>query len=410
MKSPSRFRPRDTAGLYLRGLAMGASDIVPGVSGGTIALVTGIYERFIAALGSLSPAALIPLVRGDLRSAGRELRAIHWGVLIPVFTGVLTAVVLMSRLITGLMDDRPGVTYAFFFGLIIASAWVPFSKMRGRAVAHAVVALLGAVFAWGIVGLQPTGLRVVPAEAAGEADQAWFYPGKIREHEDLEHILVAAHGAGSPGDTVVVFDPKGLLTGGELPPGVTRLATDEELRTWAGLGAPVRVLDTPHASLWWIFCCGAISISAMILPGLSGSFLMLLLGQYHAVLSTIGRMIDHARVLAGGEADPLLALSGRTLLADSVFLGVFACGVVVGLGTFSRVVAWLFTRHHDTTMAALAGLMLGALRLPASRVMDHTGGAGGESWAAAALAAFVGAVLVTALSVADARASRSPGV
>ena len=132
---------------------------------------------------------------------------------------------------------------------------------------------------------------------------------------------------------------------------------------------------------------------------------MLLLGQYHAVLSTISRAPDHLRALLGGEKDALMALSGRTLMDDAVFLGVFGCGVVLGLGVFSRVVRWLFARAHDVTMAALTGLMLGALRLPGQRVLDHTGG-GGEAWGVVIGAGVFGAALVIGLTVADARARR----
>jgi len=404
------FRPLDAAGLYARGIAMGTADIVPGVSGGTIALVTGIYERFVGALGSLSPAFLSPLARGDVMGSVRELRAMHWGVLVPLFAGILTAIALMSRLITGLMEDRPGAMYAFFFGLILASAWAPFARMRRRTASHAVAAAIAAVAAWGIVGLQPSGLDV-EARPGGEGAAVWFYPGKLREPGDLERVVDAARVV-QPGAPVVVFDPKGIEADGELPAGVRRLASEAELETWsAGVGArgvAVGVVDTRRAGLWWIFCCGAISISAMILPGLSGSFLMLLLGPYHAVLSAISRMPEHLRALAGsgGAGEGGVMLMGHTLGGDAVFLGVFGCGVVLGLGVFSRVVKWLFERAHDVTMAALTGLMLGALRLPGSRVLEHAGETDGEPWGLVVAVGAVGAALVIALTVIDARAGR----
>ena len=399
-----RFRPLDAAGLLARGLAMGAADIIPGVSGGTIALVTGIYERFIGALGSLSPAFMVPLLRGRVGEAVRELRRLHLAVLIPLFVGILTAVVLMSRLITGLLHDRPGAMYAFFFGLILASAWAPFSRMKRRSAVHGVAALIAAFAAWGIVGLQPSGLDVVASPSASPSATTWFYPGKIRSADDLRHLLAAA-----PSPELVVFDPKGLLAESALPGGVTRLADEAALADWAENVEHVGLLETPRAPLWWIFCCGAISISAMILPGLSGSFLMLLLGQYHAVLSTIGRMVDHAKGFLGADPDALVRLSGRTFLDDAVFLGVFGCGVVLGLGVFSRVVALLFRRAHDVTMAALTGLMIGALRLPGEQVLANSG-VGRESWGMVVTALLVGAALVTALTIYDARARRDAAV
>ena len=107
---------------------MGAADVVPGVSGGTIAFITGIYTRFINALTSLSPAFLGHLLRGRIGTSIEQLKRIHWSVLIPVGAGVAVAVVSLSKVITGLMVDRPGPTYAFFFGLILASAWLPLAK------------------------------------------------------------------------------------------------------------------------------------------------------------------------------------------------------------------------------------------------------------------------------------------
>ncbi len=388
------FRPLDSAGLYLRGLAMGAADIVPGVSGGTIALVTGIYERFVGALGSLSPAFLAPLAKGKIGASIREFRRMHWAVLVPLFAGILTAVVLMSRLITGLMADRPGAMYAFFFGLILASAWAPFARMKTRTWAHALAAVIAAVAAWGIVGLQPSGMEV-GVRAGDESAGVFFYPGKIRSESDLDRLTAAA------GDgRLVVFDPKGILEGQELPARVTRLADEEALATWAESAPQAGVLEPAAPELWWIFVCGAVSISAMILPGLSGSFLMLLLGQYHNVTSAISRMPDHVKVLLGSESDALSQLAGRTFMQDAVFLGVFACGVLVGLMTFSRVVKWLFAHYHDVTLAALTGLMIGALRLPGEQVLEH---APAEGWGLLMGVGVIGAALVAALTWYDLR-------
>ena len=393
-----KFKPTDAAGLYARGLAMGAADIVPGVSGGTIALVTGIYERFVGALGSLSPAFLAPLAKGKLRDASREFWSMHWAVLVPLFAGILSAVVLMSRLITGLMEDRPGATYAFFFGLILASAWAPFARMKTRNWKHAVAAAAAAVAAWGIVGLQPDGLRV-GVRAGDESAGVYVYPGKIRSESDLAHITAAAGGA-----RVVVFDPKGVLADQELNEGVTRLADEDALEAWLASAGGVGVLEPAPAPLWWIFVCGGVSISAMILPGLSGSFLMLLLGQYHNVTSAISRMPEHVKSLLGSEPDALSRLAGRTLTDDAVFLGVFACGVGLGLMTFSRVVKWLFAHFHDVTMAALTGLMIGALRLPGSKVLEHSDQ---ESWGLVIGVGAIGAVLVAALTLYDLRSSKA---
>jgi len=393
-----RFRPADMAGLYVRGLAMGAADIVPGVSGGTIALVTGIYERFVAALGSLSPAFVAPLVRGDVRGATREVLKIHWAVLIPLGLGIVSVILLASRLITTLMTERPGATYGFFFGLILASAMAPFLRMREHAWRHAAAAVLAGIFAWWIAGLQPEGLNVAPTSDAAAAS-TWVYPSKLRDEGDLGRLLDAIPLTAN----LVVFDPEGVLAEAEAPERVLVLASEEDLAAWAQTAENAGLLDTPRASLPFMFFCGFIAISAMILPGLSGSFLLLLLGPYYAVLATISRMTDHAKGLLGAETDPLVRISGHTIVDDGLFLGTFLAGVGIGLAAFSRVVNWLFHHYHDVTMAALTGLMIGALRLPGAEVLMATSGETGESWAVVVAVVLAGAAIVTTLTVWDHR-------
>ena len=160
LKENSGEKQTSMAGLFFRGLAMGAADVVPGVSGGTIAFITGIYAQFINALKSLSPAILVTLARGDLKGVLADIKAIHWRVLIPVGAGVFVAVLALSKLILGLMDDEPGPTYSLFFGLILASVWLPFKRMKAANLSHAVIALIGALLAWFFVGLQPEGIEL----------------------------------------------------------------------------------------------------------------------------------------------------------------------------------------------------------------------------------------------------------
>jgi putative membrane protein len=401
---PPALRAGDAAGLYVRGAAMGAADIVPGVSGGTIALVTGIYERFVAALGSLSPAFLAPLARGDVRGARRELMRTHWAFLIPLGLGIVSAILLASRLITGLMTEHPGATYAFFFGLILASAMAPFLRMRRRRWRHAAAAVLAAGFAWWVAGLQPEGLNVAPTSDPAAAS-TWVYPAKLRDAGDLDRLLAAIPETAR----LVAFDPKAVLAGVETPERVRVIESEEALSAWAETAKDAGLLDAPRASYGYIFFCGFIAISAMILPGLSGSFLLLLLGQYYVVLSTISRSIDHAKGLLGSEAAPLARLSGHGPVEDGLLLGAFLAGVAIGLGTFSRIVRWLFEHYHDVTMAALTGLMLGALRLPGSEVLAATGAETGEGWGVVLLTGVIGAALVTGLTVWDHRTRSRDG-
>lgn len=126
---------REHAGIYLRGLAMGACDIVPGVSGGTIALITGIYERLVGAIGSIDPASVKHLARGDFGSLRRDLEKIDIPFLVVLLAGIGTAFLLMSRVILTLLDNYTVATYSFFLGLIIASAVAIFLEIRSHNVA-----------------------------------------------------------------------------------------------------------------------------------------------------------------------------------------------------------------------------------------------------------------------------------
>ena len=251
-------RGREIPFTFLRGFAMGSADIVPGVSGGTVALVFGIYRRLIDAIRHGS-SALGRFLKGDLKGGMGLLREVEWGFLIPLLAGILAAVLALSHLIETLLTDRPVEMAGLFMGLVLGSV----------------------VIAWGLLQ-QRDGLRLA--------------------------VLAAS--------AVVVFFLMGLTTG-----------TTEE---------SVSQLDSP--ALWVFFGAGAIAICAMILPGVSGSFLLVTMGMYGAVLS---------------------AVNDRDVLA----VGVFALGCVVGLALFSQLLHWALSEHYDTVMAGLIGLMLGSLRV-----------------------------------------------
>ncbi len=241
-----RRSPIDYARLSLKGAAMGVADIVPGVSGGTIAFVTGIYEELIASLARIGPERFADWRQGGLKGLWRS---INGSFLLAVFGGLLIALLSMAELIGWLLGHHRLLLWAFFFGLILASIPLVMDRMR-----------------------------------------RWQAP----------HLLWGAIGAGV-----------GL--------GVTLLA--------AG--------STPDA-LWMIFLAGLIAISAMVLPGISGSFLLLLMGQYdRLVMAVVER--------------------------DLVVIMVFGTGAVIGILSVARLLTALFRRHHDATIALLTGFMLGSL-------------------------------------------------
>lgn len=223
---------------------MGGADVIPGVSGGTIALISGIYDELLNSIRSIDGEALQLLFKGQIKALW--IRINGW-FLVNLFAGILLSIFSLARLITWLMENRPIPLWSFFFGLILISAFYVLPKKRTWRTPISFVA--GAVIAWLITTLSPA--------------------------------------------------------------------------------------ETPDG-LWFIFLSGAIAICAMILPGISGSFILLLLGKYEYVLSAVKSL-------------------------DLLVIVVFAAGCLIGLVSFSKLLHWLLHRHFETTMATLAGFMLGSL-------------------------------------------------
>ena len=292
--------------IYLKGVAMGAADSVPGVSGGTIALITGIYERLISAIATLDPRAARHLLRvhhaSGRQALVRRLLAMDVPFLAVLGTGVLTALVVVSRVMHVALADARALTFAFFFGLIAASAIVLYE--------HVSVGTLGRI----------------AAAIAGFA---------------------------------IAFFVSGVSAGSE----------------------------ASHA-LPFVFVAGAIAITAMILPGVSGAFFLVLLGQYDHLTTVLKRFVDRLVGLAVGDAT----------LADVVELGTtvvtFGLGAILGLLAFARVVQWALETYRAVTLTFLVSLMVGALRLPAIEVLDNT-----AAWTPATTVATLAAGGVGALAV-----------
>ncbi|GAB4411077.1 MAG: DUF368 domain-containing protein [Anaerolineae bacterium] len=233
--------------LFVTGFSMGSADLVPGVSGGTMALLFGIYEELIHSIKTVSSKALKLALQGRIRDA---LWVVPWEFLVPLGTGILAAIFSLARLISHLLTHHPVFVWSFFFGLVTASVWVV-----GRRVGRWTAKACGAMAAGAIA----------------------------------TYLIVGA----VPGHTPA-----------ELPA---------------------------------FFLAGMIAIMAMILPGISGSFLLVLMGKYAQLLE---------------------AVTNRDVLT----LGVFTLGAVVGLALFSRFLSYMFAHHHQPMMAFLTGVLLGSLR------------------------------------------------
>ena len=246
--------------LFLKGVGIGSVDIVPGVSGGTIALITGIYEELLGAIQSFDLAALRLLKQGKLGAFWQHVRGAF---LLPLLLGIGFSLVTAVHLVTYLLHSYSIQTWSFFGGLIVLSSFTIYQRIG---------------------------------------------------HWHLRRLLIS-------------------LGGG--------------LGAYALTQAPP--VQMPSGS-WFILLCGALAVCAMILPGISGSFVLLLLGKYAFMLNALKTF--NVSVLA-----------------------TFCLGAVVGLLSFSRLISWLLRRYHDSTLALLAGFMLGSLNKvwPWKQALDPLG-------------------------------------
>lgn len=272
---------RGWVSVFLKGMCMGAADTVPGVSGGTIAVILGIYNRLIAALTALDPRAIRHVrnihTREGRASLTRELLRVDTPFLFVLGAGVLTAAATIATAMNVAVTQYPAPTYAFFFGLIAASAVVLYRYIDARTPGRMLVASIGFLLAF--------------------------------------------------------------------------LVTDPSLS-----GATSTTLPT-------LFLAGAIAISAMVLPGISGAFLLLIMGQYEYVSGIPRAVVDGVLAAISGDFSALI----DSLVPFIVFMG----GAFVGLFSVAYAVRAALERFREATLVFLVSLMVGALRLPIHEVTEN---------------------------------------
>lgn len=356
-------------GNSLRGVCMGVADVIPGVSGGTVALILGIYPRLVGAVGSVGAEMARQIRRRPFRSLVRQGfrdpdrlagspqgdRAGHVLLLASVVAGIVPAIAVGAQVLPPLLSAHPEQMRGLFLGLVAASVTIPARQIRRRSAGRWLAAAgAAAVTVWfvglpapatrhaaGIVTLEFTGpvageLRLTPRNLTLRAPGDGTRP-------DIEYGLRSSQSV-PRGATALDVRIVARMAGGagNLPPG--------SIREWGGPAEISSVLQREaltggrNPSLAYVFVGGALAISAMVLPGISGSFVLLLLGLYHFVF--------HSLALALRHGDPDGAVVVVTMLA----------AVATGLLTFSRVLKHLFARWRGATLAVLVGLMIGSLR------------------------------------------------
>lgn len=232
---------------FLKGFAMGVANVIPGVSGGTIALLTGIFERLINALKSFDVEAVKLLFKFRFKEFAEH---VDFGFLVSVFLGIGISIISVAKLLEFLFQSYPVYVWAFFFGLILVSVWFVGKSIGKIDLTAVVLFVVGAIVAFGLSMMNPA---------------------------------------------------------------------------------------TENTAFWYLIICGAVAICSMILPGLSGSFVLILMGNYQLIM--------------------IYAVSHF----DMDIIVPVAIGVVVGLLAFSHFLSWLLSRYASQTMAVLTGFIFGSL-------------------------------------------------
>ena len=253
-------------GIAIQGACMGAADVIPGVSGGTISFIMGIYDKFVGSIASFNAEAVKLLFTGKFKAFWKH---INGGFLFSLLLGIGASIVGLAGLMKMLLADFPIQTWAFFFGLIVASS----------------IFILKGIKDW-----------------------------KIRD---------------------ILFIVFGIILGVVI--------------------CTLSPTQTPD-DYWFIFLSGAIAICAMILPGISGSFILLILGKYEYIMGIITSCVVNVGALWGAEgADKAIFWN------SAVVLLVFLAGAVIGILGFSKFLHWLLARWHRETLIVLAGFIIGSL-------------------------------------------------
>ncbi|WP_445455097.1 DUF368 domain-containing protein [Flavobacterium sp. HNIBRBA15423] len=246
--------------ITLKGIAMGAADVVPGVSGGTIAFISGIYQELIDSINKINFSVLKGVKQNGLKATWA---AINGNFLLALLLGIAISILTFSKIITHLLESQPILVWSFFFGLVLASILFIWKEITKWSVKAILALLIGIVISYYITIARP-------------AESPESYP--------------------------------------------------------------------------YLFLSGFLAIIAMILPGVSGAFILLLMGSYQTVIGTINQFRE-------GISNMNFEIIGQAMLK----LMTFALGAIIGLKLFSKVLTWMFAHHKNTTLALLIGFMIGSL-------------------------------------------------
>ncbi len=354
------------------------ADVIPGVSGGTLALILGIYEELIATLDRLHlhwVRTFWNYVRKPRSGLKSELldhfREMNLGFLLTLVAGVITAVILGSLFIPELLANYPVGVRGFFFGLILGSVWIPYTLMEEASTSSLFVSSLGLVIG-ALVGffLANPNLRVQSAyrwetvESKGETLGEILYrspaalPAQRIVWNDVNHSLRSALFSRKPGlrDSLI----------GDRSEGTSSVSLRKRLKLGSEPYENLRLpegtsIRLPKLHFLYVFGAGFTAISAMVLPGISGSYILLILGAYFYVMFSLKSLFTGL-------------VSGMVVPEASLILVTFLAGMLSGLVFLAKLLNYLLSEYRLATLGVLTGLMIGCLRgvWPFRRFRDGT--------------------------------------
>ncbi len=332
--------------LFFKGFSMGFADIIPGVSGGTIALISGIYEHLIYAISSIKfyhiSAFFKVIVSRDQKSLER-IREVPFIFLMILISGIATGILSMSKLIPFLMEEYPFYTYSLFFGLILFSITIPFKKMEHKWFEYSIL-LIFSIFTFFLVSVNPyqnyslvyTVNENMQSIKIDDNGKGYF----IIPKKDLQSLKVKILDNQKEIDFVAniqlqryqffSLNKTNLLLRMEESKGNLLIKVNLSKKGFFPF------LQETMGRYIWIFFVASVAICAMILPGISGAYVLVLFGEYQNILRSLYEL-------------------------DIITILVFIVGVITGILSFVRLLKYLLNNFHSYTMAALTGFLVGSL-------------------------------------------------
>lgn len=290
---------------------MGAADIVPGVSGGTMAFILGIYENFIHSIKSLT-----------------------WKYLLPILLGISVAIAAFAPLITNLLNHETyrEYLYALFFGLILASVLYCAKQLKKWSWTILLFFIIGTIGAFLLTTLPFQKNEGYTFAVSLPSNITFDSSHPIRNYDPEQHLLL-----GVSSSELSALLAKGVIE-------KDTLVRESLQKNWVRVSSVVDGKPTPLINSWMVLC-GAVGATAMLLPGISGSYMLHILGAYIPTIEALANMV---RFTFERESFSLLLSLG--------------CGIILGALLFSRVISYFLQHFHDPAIALLAGFMIGAMR------------------------------------------------